>query len=223
MIDDKTARPCECQERLKIERLFRSSRITPAFRTKTFRNFSLQGRPEVVRQMYDCARDYNQRFSVISKTDANWLVFLGQPGSGKTHLTMAVANELIKNDIPVLYFQNVEGYKELIGMIQSGENIREKIEAMKKVRVLVWDDLWKPVMQIAGNRPIKKAPTPFEVETAFEVLNYRYLNLLPTMISSERDDEELLGIDEATGSRIIERGAGHMVLIENKQANYRLV
>lgn len=222
MINNNTARPCECQERARIERLFRSSRITPAFRTKTFDNFSRTGRPEGVRQMYECARDYTDRFTEINNTVANWLVFLGQPGSGKTHLTMAAANHFIRNEIPVLYFQNVEGFKELIGMMQSGANIRGKIEAMKKVRVLIWDDLWKPITQNVGNRMIKKAPTPFEVETAFEVLNYRYLNLLPTMISSERNDEELLGIDEATGSRIIERGTGHMVLIESKQANYRL-
>jgi DNA replication protein DnaC len=83
---------------------------------------------------------------------------------------------------------------------------------MKTVDVLYWDDLFKP----------PKQPTAFDIETAFEVLNYRYLNLLPTIISSERKPEQLAMIDEATGSRIIERSRGHLVVLEGKGLNYRL-
>jgi DNA replication protein DnaC len=57
----------------------------------------------------------------------------------------------------------------------------------------------------------------------FEVLNYRYLNLLPTIISSEKMPQELLEIDKAIGSRILERGKKHLVVVEGLENNYRLI
>lgn len=165
--------------------------------------------------MFNCAKGYLDKFEKVRENENNWLVLLGQPGSGKTHLTMAVANGLIKQSIPTLYFQHVEGIKEMIGMINDN-TIQAKKEEMKIVPVLVWDDLFKPSVK-------DKPPTGFEVEIAFEILNYRYLNLLPTIISSERTPGQLLNIDEAGGSRIIERGSGHMVLIQGQENNYRLL
>jgi DNA replication protein DnaC len=83
---------------------------------------------------------------------------------------------------------------------------------MKQVDVLYWDDLFKH----------PKEPTSFEIDLAFEVLNYRYLNLKPTIISSERTPNELLAIDEALGSRILERSKGHLAVIQGIECNYRL-
>lgn len=189
--------------------MFKSSQITPAFRSKTFDNFTTEGKPQIIKDLSNCGFHYLRNFK---KEDGQWLVALGQPGSGKTHISMAVSNELIKRFIPVLYFQHVEGMKELVSIISKNGDISEKKERMKTVDVLYWDDLFKP----------PKQPTAFDIETAFEVLNYRYLNLLPTIISSERTPEQLAMIDEATGSRIIERSRGHLVVLEGKGLNYRL-
>ena len=219
MIDDRTARICICQEQARIERLFRSSQITPAFQKKTFQNFDLSGCSTVIHSMHNAAKEYAGQFEQVQEQENNWLVFLGQPGAGKSHLTLAVANSLIKQSIPVFYFQHVEGFKEMVGMIRRNDNIQPKIEEMKKVQVLVWDDFWKPVTDKDRRR---KNPTPFEIETAFEIINYRYLNLLPTIINSERTPKELVDIDEATGSRIIERGKGRLVVVEGLGNNWRL-
>jgi DNA replication protein DnaC len=77
---------------------------------------------------------------------------------------------------------------------------------------LVWDDLFKGRGQ----------PTDFIIETTFEIINYRYLNLLPTIINSERLPGALLDIDVAIGRRIIERSQGHIAIVEGIESNYSL-
>lgn len=214
--DDSTARICHCQEQKRLEGLFKSSQITPAFLAKTFDNFIIEGRPPVIRGMFECARDYAERFEVLQQQENNWMVLLGEPGAGKTHLSMAVANCLLARGVPVLYFQHVEGLGELKDALgkQGEARISARLERMKKVNLLVWDDLFWG----------KGQPREFELEIAFEVLNYRYLNLLPTVISSNRTPYQLLEIDDngTIGSRIIERGKGHMVVVQGREANYRL-
>lgn len=191
-----------------------SSQITPAFREKTFENFTSKGKPPVIRAMYDCAKDYAARFDKISRTENNWLVYLGEPGCGKTHLSMAVANILLAKPVPVLYFPHVEGVKELLKYFQqkSEANIHDRVDKMKKAQVLIWDDIFKG----------RERPTDWVLELVFEVINYRYLNLLPTIINSERGDYQLLEMDKAIGSRILERGKGHTVIVEGEQYNFRL-
>ena len=214
MNEDGTASICHCLEQRRIERLFKSSQITPAFRNKTFENFVTAGRPPAVRAMYDCAKDYADKFHDLQDQENNWLVLLGEPGSGKTHLSMAVANRLLSRGITVLYFQHVEGIGELKDALdrRGEERIGSKLEQMKKVSLLVWDDLFWG----------KGYPRDFELEIVFEVLNYRYLNLLPTVISSNRTHLQLLEINSTIGSRIIERGKGRMVVVQGSEANYRL-
>jgi DNA replication protein DnaC len=225
MIDSRTVRLCECRERLKLQRLFESSKITPAFRATTFESFAMVDRPAIIHSMFKSALDYSRRFNEIKDDKNNWLVLLGEPGSGKTHLTMAVANEKINERVKTLYFQHVEGINEMKDILRAGEeSLREKVREMQQVEFLVWDDLFKPTIENQGKDKGKpKLPTAFEIEKAFEVLNYRYLNLLPTAISSERTPKELIGIDKATGSRILERGKGHLVVVDGIENNYRLI
>lgn len=209
IVEDYIARPCQCLDVRKAERLFRSSQITPAFRQKTFDNFKTDGRPVIIKTMRDCGKRYADNFEGLN---GGWLALLGAPGSGKTHIAMAVCNELMRRYIPTLYFQHVEGVKEFYSMFARKEDITDKKERMKTVPVLYWDDLFK----------LPKDLKNFEIELAFEVLNYRYLNLLPTIISSELTPEQLIKIDEATGSRITERAKGHLIILEGKGLNYRL-
>lgn len=162
--------------------------------------------------MLDCAREYAERFEAVQQTENNWLVFLGEPGCGKTHLSMAVANHLLNTGVQVLYFPHVEGVNELRNAVTQEGALAEKIDGMKKVPVLIWDDIFKG----------RETPTDFVLEKMFEVLNYRYLNLLPTVINSERTPEQLIEIDRAVGSRILERGRGHMVVAKGLEMNFRL-
>lgn len=214
MVSSSLAEICNCQQQRKLERLMESSQITPAFRAKTFDNFTVTNRPTLIGAMFGCAKDYAQNFEQIRESENNWLVYLGESGCGKSHLSMAVANHLLAKPIPVLYFPHVEGIKEMLKYFQqkSEGSINEKVEKMKKAPVLIWDDLFKG----------REKPTEWVLELVFEVINYRYLNLLPTIISSERVEHKLLEVDMAIGSRILERGKGHTVIVEGQECNFRL-
>lgn len=213
-MENNCAVPCKCQEERRRERLFKNSKITPAFKAKSFDNFKPKGRPAIVAEMLISARHYANNFGELGEN--NWLVLLGEPGSGKTHLSMAVANQLISQGVPVLYFPHVEGMSELRSTFnKNGEDsLEDKLQQMRKVDLLVWDDLFKG----------RKDPTAWSVEIVFDVLNYRYLNLLPTIISSELVPAQIMAVDETggIGSRILERGKGHTVVVSGLECNYRL-
>lgn len=213
ILDDAgtTAWECSCQQLRRMERLFKASKITPAFRAKSFANFKTAGRPPIIATMLKCAIDYVDKLPQLGEN--NWLALLGEPGSGKTHLAMAAANALLTQGVQPLYFPHVEGMGELMSGIDDN-SISKKTGAMKTVPLLVWDDFLKTLM---GGRPKE-----FEMRVAFEVINYRYLNLLPTVISSEHSPQALLGLDKATASRIIERSKGHLTMTQGEGLNYRL-
>ncbi|MDH7578492.1 MAG: ATP-binding protein [Bacillota bacterium] len=207
------ARICKCSEQKRLENLFKSSQITPEFRQKTFDKFIISGRPKAVKDMFDCARDYAEKFDELRNEERNWMVLLGEPGSGKTYLSIAVANELMKKGIPVLYFQHVEGMSEIKDLLKQDKTLSCKLEQMKKTALLIWDDLFWG----------KGSPRDFELEITFEVLNYRYLNCLPTILNSNHTPSQLYEINKTIGSRIIERSKSHMVLIQGLESNYRLI
>ena len=94
------------------------------------------------------------------------------------------------------------------------------MEPLKTVAVLYIDDFFKPSRDESGQ---KRPPTAGDINIAFDILNYRYVNNLPTIISTERTIDELLDIDEAIGSRIYQRTKGYCFSFrENRSRNYRL-
>lgn len=209
------SRICVCAEKKRIERMLKSSEITDEFKKLDFENFITKGKPEVVKDAYECALEYYQEFEHVRHERRNSIALLGQPGAGKTHLLTAVSNHLI-NDIhvPVLYFPYVEGFNDLK---DDFDKLEEKLNRMKKVEVLFIDDLFKPLRG-------KPRATEWQIEQTYAVINYRYLNFLPILISSELIVDELVEIDEALGSRIYQMCQDFTVVIEGdrKQLNHRL-
>jgi DNA replication protein DnaC len=215
---------CECVKRMFTERRIKASKFTPAFRQKTFDNFELArvhpNAREIIEDLFYCSKDYAENFPEIEKTAQNWLALLGEPGSGKTHAMFAVANMWLPQGIDALYFPHVEGMGEIMDTFNKNKNedeatLNQKVDHMKKARLLLWDDLFKPCGDKGG-------PSRFEIQITYEVLNYRYLNQLATIISSERTPEALYRIDKATARRIMERSEGHQVCIDTEFANFSL-
>ncbi|QDX92039.1 ATP-binding protein [Brevibacillus laterosporus] len=199
---------CECQKNKRIERMFKSSQITEEFRKLGFKNFSVDGMPNVVREAFDISATYFRNFEEIEKERKNSIALLGRPGSGKTHLLMAISNNLIKKGIPVIYFPWVEGFNELKNDF---DLLDTKIRRLQTVRVLFLDDLFKG----------REKPTDFQIEQLFAIVNYRYLNKLPILVSSERTFKDMCVIDEATGSRLYQMTADYRATLEGEGLNYR--
>ncbi|MBQ2391281.1 MAG: ATP-binding protein, partial [Clostridia bacterium] len=146
-----------------------------------------------------------------------WFYFGGQVGCGKTHICTAIVGELLtKQNKPTLYMQWREDVTNLKANVMNAYEYEGKMKAFKTVDVLYIDDLFKTEKG--------KTPTTADINIAFEILNYRYnQNDLITVISSEKTAFELLEVDEAVASRIIENAGEFRIDVKNdKTKNFRL-
>lgn len=204
---------CACQERERVEKLMKSSSITTAFQFKTFDNFSLEDVHESIREAYRKARVYFVKFSSIRETAKNGICLLGRPGCGKTHLLTAISNELLNSGVEVVYFPYVESFEEIKNDMKKDDVNAKRFEKLMNAEVLFIDDLFKPPVKVSE----------YEMKQMFKVINHRYMEKKPIMVSSEHDIESLLNIDEALGSRIKEMCHDFRVILKGgRDMNYRL-
>lgn len=203
---------CNINKVRDIQRKVKAAQITDEFKRKTFKSFDPENRPEPIKKAFKVAQSYVIAFKDIRTNKENGIALLGNPGSGKTHLLAAVSNNLLSKGVEVFYFPWVEGMKELTSA--DFEQKQEIIHRMQKCEVLFLDDLFKG----------RGKPTDFQFETAWAVLNYRYLNNLPILVSTERSISDLLDIDEAMGSRIAEVTRNYKAVINGtrEEMNWRI-
>jgi DNA replication protein DnaC len=210
--DTNTSWHCECWKAKQYKRLYEKSGISQAFANKTFDNYKISGRPQIVRATKQIAMSYTASYD-----GSHSIAFLGQVGAGKTHLCIAIANELMQHNVGVLYMQYREVITHLKQNMLDEEFYQKALSGYKTAPVLFIDDLYKGATR-------NGRPNESDLSIMFEVINYRYLKRLPIMVSSEYGIDKLLEFDEAVGSRIMEMCKGFIVEFpQDPQLNYRLV
>ena len=204
--------PCKCMEiRRSIWRMKRSG-LENSIREYTFKRFTVEEQWQ--QKMVDMAH----RYLAEGVQAGRWLYIGGQPGCGKTHICTAVAGKLLY-EMPVIYAVWPQISKKLKAMVNDAEDYGNEVGKLQEIDVLYFDDFFKPVADSNGNR---QPPTPADMRLAFEILNYRYINKKPTILSSEWYINELADMDEATASRIAERcGEFAMMIGRDKSRNHR--
>ncbi len=213
-----SAKPCSCRQVKAYKKVLETSGITDAFLKRKFDNYEFQSK--------DCERaksaaiDYVKRFNQIRKTDAHSIALLGQVGSGKTHLSIAIANELMKKNIGVWYMQYREDMPKVKQVANDEISYAKEMNKYKRAKVLLIDDLFKKAT--FRNRLGKEILNDADARAIFEIINYRYINNAPIIVSSEYFMKDILEFDEGIGSRIIEMCKGHILEIRGIESNYRL-
>lgn len=201
--------PCKCLEMDKVNRLWRSSGINTEDLDKSFKNFETWNKKS--KEMKDKATNYYMRFNNIKSERRNSIMFCGNPGSGKTHMALALANNFLKkNGIRVVYMP----YRDIVTKLKQNmideEYYKKTLGKYQTAEILLIDDLFKGKINET------------DINIMFELINHRYLNRLPMIISTEFTVEKLLSFDEAIGSRLYEMSKDFIVEIEGTENNYRL-
>ncbi|MBO5008357.1 MAG: ATP-binding protein [Clostridia bacterium] len=143
-----------------------------------------------------------------------WFFAGGQAGSGKTHLCTAITAELMYKGKSVRYMPWRDCIIPIKANVTNSEEYLKLTEPLKTVDVLYIDDFFKTPGSV---------PTAADINIAYEILNYRYNADLITIITSEKNLDEIMRIDIATGSRIFERSKGTSFIIsEDKDKNWRI-
>lgn len=153
---------------------------------------------------------YTVAWNFVQSPQGN-LLFLGDCGTGKTHLAAAICNELCSRLIPCR-FMTAQGLFDSIQMcIDEDSSYQPLLDQAARAPVLVIDDIDKVHLPI-------RTEGSFQIKTLFSILNKRYLQQLPTIITTNEDITPYIGVPAF--SRLRE---GPLVLIPMYGTDYREV
>lgn len=183
----------EQQERIareRIERRFGEALIPERFLGKTFEDY----RAETASQKKNLSAciDYAKQFEQNYK-DGRCLLLLGTPGTGKTHLSTAIAGHIIANCGSIAVYRTVTSILHYIkGSFDNRSDYTEAqaFAALVEPHLLVIDEVGAT------------KPTEFELATMFTVINGRYEKLKPTVVVSNLMPNEL---PDVLGARCVDR------------------
>lgn len=185
------------KKRARIERLLGKSGIKKRFQQRTFDNFKTDT-PERKR-CYRAAKEYADNFATLYPTGEG-LYIEGSNGTGKTHLAAAIALQLIEQGIPVVCKTSSDLLGDIKRSFDEGATSEYDIlRAYKDVDLLIIDDLGK------------EQCTDWSMSTLYSILNDRYEDMKPTIITTNYGDMDLAraltprGFDDSKIRAIISR------------------
>lgn len=153
------------------QRLRRVSNLE-AFADKTFENFEINpAYPAPERESLTQALRLAHGFA---QAPQGWLVLEGTYGCGKTHLAAAVGNLRLQQGDAVLFMTSPDLLDHLRSAFSPGadETYDETFDRVRDAQVLILDDLGT------------ENPSPWAQEKLFQLLNARYTQRRPTVITT---------------------------------------
>jgi len=174
---------CTCRkgdiDAARHQRLYAMSKLDE-LRHLTFETFKVGGRgklrPKEI-QSLEIAYESAQHFS---RTHDGWLLLIGRYGCGKTHLAAAIANSAVELGIPTLFLTVPDLLDTLRFSYDDPEaTFESRFEEIRNAPLLVMDDFGT------------ENATDWAVEKLFQILNYRYINKLPLVMTTNLLVEEL--------------------------------
>ena len=163
------------------QRLFSLSHLDE-LRHLTFENFKPRGRVGLSPLQADSLERAFNHAHQFSQTHDGWLLIQGPYGCGKTHLAAAIANHTAENGVPTLFITVPDLLDSLRFTFSDREtSFEERFEQIRKAPLLVMDDFGT------------QSATPWAQEKLFQILNYRYINRLPLVVTTNLPLEEIEG------------------------------
>ena len=132
-----------------------------------------------------------------------WLTLQGTNGCGKTHLAAAIANRALAAGTSVFFAVVPDLLDHLRSSFAPGKDIGydELFEEVRNVGLLILDDLGA------------QATTPWAQEKLYQVVNYRTLSGLPTVVTTDQSLEQIQAVHPRIVARIADPHAGSVIVI----------
>lgn len=188
----------------KIERLFGNTGVGKRFKNRRFETFETEDRNWAA---YERCKQFCDNYTA----DSTGVLITGGYGTGKTHLAAAIIAEMVKKDVAGAFVVVPDLLRAIRRSFNEKGNLdlQKLFETVKTAELLVLDDLGA-----------EKA-SDWVREQLFMLINARYENLLPTIITTNSSLEELAEpnvLGQRIVSRIVEMTDG--VIIETE--DYRM-
>lgn len=209
-------RRCKCYEKERIQRLWKKYGVDPKDIKKINEYKPID---DIQKSARDRAVTYIRNFESIKESKENGFGLFGQPGAGKTHILLAIGAALISKGIEVIYMPYVEVMRELKATSMDNDYYINFSSQYQKARVLIIDDLFKDKLK---NGRLVGELTEADIKHLYPILNYRYFNSLPTLISTECIPYTLKKLDDAQAGRMLEKCGDNITIFEGQQYNYRM-
>lgn len=161
----------------KVEKIIKNSKISKRNLNYKFDNFETNNSNKKV---FNNLKNYSEK--LVNGIEKKGLILVGNNGVGKTHLACSIANKLIENGIPVIYGTLINLLAELRNSYDTDNDISEMeiIKLYENVVLLIIDDLGK------------EKPSEWGLEKLFTIINSRYENNLPVIITTNYNQNSLV-------------------------------
>jgi DNA replication protein DnaC len=148
----------------------------------TFENFQPRGRVGLGPWQADSLeRAYNQAQQFAQKVEG-WLLLQGGFGCGKTHLAAAIANFTVGIGVPTLFITVPDLLDALRFAYDNPQStFEQRFEEIRSAPLLIMDDFGT------------QNATSWAQEKLFQIVNYRYINHLPLVVTTNLLLEQIEG------------------------------
>ena len=180
----------EAAKQARIEARFESVGIPAAFRGKSFDTF--EAKTDEQKHALSIAREYAENFWSRHHPEGRFLVFGGNPGTGKSHLALAIAQTVMMRGTAM--------YRDVMDIIRMVRSTWSRDSDMSE------DDVFRMLgttldLLVIDEVGVQRG-TEDEQVILFDIINRRYRDNRPTIILTNLGGKAL---GEFLGARIMDR------------------
>lgn len=174
----------------RVEAAIQRAGIPKRFSSKTFASYRATDASQV--KAMEICRRYAEEFNVVVENGVN-MVLTGKPGTGKTHLAIAILHEVLSGGMTGVFVSVSEMLRAIRATYSPSSEMREDqaFDTFIKPHLLILDEVGVSI----GDEGKRKA-------MVFDVINARYNAMRPTILVGNLNLKEM---ENYLGQRVWDR------------------